>query len=175
VASVSSYCQKLWRARLEESGEFGFFVRHADEAADALKHTPNKTVDTFLEQTNKLASNAPNSAVHVAGQGSTIRKFNLRPGTDPKWGLTKQHLNKHFFGDSKFALKKIDPGGTADKWKQHLAELYNGPVSGTTSNGMLDIFRTFPRADGSGTFKMGIRLFDRGDGTFDLVTVLTKQ
>jgi hypothetical protein len=59
VASVSSYCQKLWRARLEESGEFGFFVRHADEAADALKHTPNKTVDTFLEQTNKLASNAP--------------------------------------------------------------------------------------------------------------------
>ncbi len=116
-----------------------------------------------------------NSAVHVVGQGSTVRKVGLRSAIDPKWGLTKKHLNKHFFGNSKFALKKIDPGGTADKWKQHLADLYNAPVTGTTSNGMLDIVKTFQRADGSGSFKMGIRLFDHGDGTFDLVTVLTKQ
>ena len=40
---------------------------------------------------------------------------------------------------------------------------------------MLDIIRSFPRADGSGTFKMGVRLAPKPDGTFDLITVLTKQ
>jgi len=54
-------------------------------------------------------------------------------------------------------------------------ELFNSPVGSTTSNGMLDVVKQFPKADGSGTFKMGIRLKDNLDGTFDLVTVLTKQ
>lgn len=60
-------------------------------------------------------------------------------------------------------------------WAQHLAELIHSPVTGTTSNGMLDIIKSFPRADGSGTFKMGVRLAPKPDGTFYLITVLTKQ
>jgi hypothetical protein len=56
-----------------------------------------------------------------------------------------------------------------------LAELFNSPVSSVTSNGKLDIIKEFPKADGSGVFKMGIRLSENADRTFDLVTVLTKQ
>lgn len=107
--------------------------------------------------------------------GSEIRSINIRPTTDPKWGLTSKHLDKHFWGDKSTALKQIDPGGTTDKWAQHLSELSNAPVTGTTPNGMVDIIKQFPKADGSGMFKMGIRLSPRADGTYDLVTVLTRQ
>jgi len=72
-------------------------------------------------------------------------------------------------------LKTIDPAGTADKWASHLTELFSSPVTGKTSNGMFDIIKQFPKADGSGTFNMGIRLAPRQDGTFDLITILTKQ
>lgn len=42
-------------------------------------------------------------------------------------------------------------------------------------HGMIDIIGDFPRADGSGVFKLGVRLAPNADGTFDLVTILTKQ
>jgi len=38
---------------------------------------------------------------------------------------------------------------------------------------MQDIKGKFEKADGSGGFKLGIRLMPKDDGTFDLVTVLT--
>ena len=109
--------------------------------------------------------------------GPTPRKVLFRPNNPatPGWGLTPKHLDKHFFGSGPTALRQIDPGGTADKWAKHLAELIRSPVTSTTSNGMHDIIKTFPRADGSGTFKMGVRLAPKADGTFDLITVLTKQ
>jgi RHS repeat-associated protein len=122
--------------------------------------------------------------VHGGGPNFSIvqsspppRRVRFRPSdpANPGWGLTPTHLRKHFFGSQPTALEQIDPGGTADKWAQHLAELIHSPVTGTTSNGMLDIIKSFPRADGSGTFKLGVRLAPRPDGTCTLITVLTKQ
>ena len=40
---------------------------------------------------------------------------------------------------------------------------------------MQDIVGKFEKADGSGSFKFGLRLWPKDDGTFDLVTVLTSQ
>jgi hypothetical protein len=117
------------------------------------------------------------SLVPVLGKSSgTPRKISWKSSQlDPKWGLTKKHLEKHFFGDGELALRQIDPGGTPDKWVRHLTDLASSPVTSTTSNGMIDIIKTFPKADGSGTFKLGIRLAPKPDGTFDLITVLTRQ
>ena len=49
--------------------------------------------------------------------------------------------------------------------------------SATTNlgNRIEDIVGTFPKSDGVGTFKFGIRISRRDDGTFDLVTLLTRQ
>jgi hypothetical protein len=85
------------------------------------------------------------------------------------------HLNKHMFGSSKHSLSKIDPGGNSEIWKGYMQELASRPVTSTTSNGMLDIIGSFPRTGGSGSFQFGIRLSPRSDGSFDLVTLLTKQ
>jgi hypothetical protein len=109
------------------------------------------------------------------GEGSPLRELHFRPDPNSKWGLTFEHLKKHFFGDGPYSLKQIDPGGATDKWMQHLLDLAQSPVTGKTSNGMLDIIGEFARADGTGMFKMGIRLFDRGNDVFDLVTILTRQ
>jgi hypothetical protein len=38
-----------------------------------------------------------------------------------------------------------------------------------------DIIGTFPRTGGGGTFQFGIRIAPGENGTFDLVTLLTKQ
>lgn len=124
---------------------------------------------------NSAVQNLGKNGFILVDKGSVIRKIKLLPSTNSKWGLTGKHLRKHFYGESKFALNKIDNAGNADKWKNHLAELFNSPVGSSTSNGMIDVVKHFPKADGSGTFKMGIRLKDNLDGTFDLVTVLTKQ
>src|SRR5262249_19182208 len=99
-------------------------------------------------------------------------KFN---DTNSNWGLTTQHVRKHLFGPDATALRQIDPGGTPEKWVGHLTDLSKAPVTSTTSNGMLDIIQPFLKADGTGTFKLGIRLAPKPDGTFDLITVLTKQ
>lgn len=110
------------------------------------------------------------------GPGVTTRKINWRPNAaDPNWGLTGAHVNKHLFGNSKYALNKIDPGGNADIWRGYMQDLASRPATGTTSNGMLDIVGTFPRTGGGGSFQFGIRLAPGSDGSFDLITLLTKQ
>lgn len=110
------------------------------------------------------------------GPGVTTRKINWRPNAaDPNWGLTGTHVNKHLFGSSKYALNKIDPGGNADIWRGYIQDLARRPGTGTTSNGMLDIVGTFPRTGGGGSFRLGIRLSPDSDGSFDLITLLTKQ
>lgn len=110
------------------------------------------------------------------GAGVTTRKINWRPNADDtNWGLTSTHLNKHMFGNSKYSLSKIDPGGNADVWRGYMQDLASRPATGTTTNGMLDIIGTFPRTGGGGNFQFGIRLSPGSDGSFDLITLLTKQ
>jgi RHS repeat-associated protein len=119
-----------------------------------------------------IAAYSPGEFIQLGG--STIRNINLRPGTQG-WGLTLSHIQKHLFGSGPTSLKTLDPSGNPSIWANHITELYNSPVTSTTSNGMLDIIKTFPKADGSGTFQLGLRLSPKPDGTFDLVTILTKQ
>ncbi|MCM2281279.1 MAG: pre-toxin TG domain-containing protein [Bdellovibrionaceae bacterium] len=111
----------------------------------------------------------------LVGDPSITRKVNFRSQHDPDWGLTPRHLKKHFFGNSKYALNKIDPGGNPDTWMQNLADLTQRQDSTTLANGAIDIHGIFSRADGSGSYSMGVRLWKNQDGTFDLITVLTKQ
>jgi hypothetical protein len=107
------------------------------------------------------------------------RKVRLVPNnpldTKGNWGLRADHLKKHFFGDSKYSLSKIDPGGNPDTWMGNISRLFSSPNAVPTGNGMIDIVGHFPRADGSGMYRMGVRLCPKPDGTFDLITVLTKQ
>jgi hypothetical protein len=112
----------------------------------------------------------------VEGAGLSTRKVNFNPkGANPNWGLTPAHLEKHVTGSGAFSLKTIDPMGNTAIWVEHLQDLAQRTKTGTTSNGMVDIVGDFAKADGSGTFKLGIRLSPKPDGTFDLITLLTKQ
>jgi hypothetical protein len=138
------------------------------------------TCGILVHNQNEGGPNAPKGGepnFTIVGSSQPARKVRFLPNdpSNPGWGLTPTHLRKHFFGNQSTALKQIDPGGTADNWAKYLAELIQSPVTGTTSNGMLDIIKSFPRADGSGLFQMGVRLAPNADGTFNLITVLTKQ
>lgn len=120
--------------------------------------------------------NAENGGFDVVEGGLRTRLINFRPsGVDPSWGFTRRHLSKHIFGSSKYSLSKIDPGGNSEIWKGYMQDLASRPATSTTPNGMLDIIGTFPRSGGSGNFQFGIRLSPRSDGSFDLITLLTKQ
>jgi len=91
------------------------------------------------------------------------------------WGFTEAHLDKHFFGDTRYSLEVIDPGGSIDGWMRNLRELTGRGGVVKRKNGIIDIFGKFQRADGSGHYDLGIRLATRADGKFDFVTVLTIQ
>ena len=151
---------------------------------DALKLVDNKIDDVGRSLIDDAAGgakmfketvNETNFIIVQSGQNPRKVRVLSNISANPKCGLTPQHLKKHFFGNEPSSLNQIDPGGTSDKWSQYLAKLMHSPVSRATSNGKLDIIRWFPRADGSGFFKMGIRLSPNADGTFDLITVLTRQ
>jgi hypothetical protein len=104
------------------------------------------------------------------------RKINWLPHAyDPDWGLTREHLDKHLFGARSSALAAIDPAGDAATWLRHLQHLATQPPRKQFDNGVVEIRGRFPKSDGTGTFKLGIRLAQRPDGTFDLVTILTGQ
>ncbi|MFK4089365.1 RHS repeat-associated core domain-containing protein [Kribbella sp. NPDC020789] len=108
--------------------------------------------------------------------GARTRTINFRPSaSDARWGLTRQHLNKHLFGSGRHSLRTIDPAGTTDQWVGYIQDLARRPSTAQLNDGIEDIVGTFPKADGSGTFQLGIRISPLGDGTFDLVTVLTRQ
>jgi hypothetical protein len=116
------------------------------------------------------------SGVPVPGAGCGTRNINFRPGAaDPNWGLTSQHIQKHLFGEGGHALKQIDPAGNPDQWVGYIQDLAGRPATANLSNGVQDVIGTFPKAGGGGTFQLGIRIAPKGDGTFDLVTLLTKQ
>ena len=112
----------------------------------------------------------------LVGTGSTVRKINFHSDLDGKWGLTKEHLNKHFRGTNKnFSMKIHDPSGNSDKWMQNMVSLMQKKSSSVQQDGILKIYDHFPKSDGIGFYRMGIKLKPRNDGSFDLVTILTKQ
>lgn len=102
----------------------------------------------------------------------------MRSATSGDFGATRQHLRKHFVGtrsgDLDFALAEIDPGGSFTRWRDYFVQLSARVTTGSTADA-IDIAGMFPRADGTGNFRFGIRLQPLADGNFDLVTFLTRQ
>ena len=104
------------------------------------------------------------------------RVVNCAPrGVDPEWGMTDIHIEKHFLGEGPFSLSKIDPTGNVDTWLGHLRELATRPYTALRNDNIQDIMGKFPKTDGTGTFRLGLRVSPKDDGTFDFVTVLTAQ
>lgn len=122
---------------------------------------------TFLNKTG--------NGFELVGQGSEVRKINLRSKLDSKWGLNPRHLNRRFFGNGELALRKIDPAGNPDTWMQNIMDVVQRPVTSVTRDGKLDIVHKYIKADGSGMYDLGVRLHKNGDGTYDVVTILTRQ
>lgn len=119
---------------------------------------------------------AAKSGFNIVPGGSGTRAINFKPNAaDPNWGLTSAHLNKHMFGTGKNSLRTIDAGGNPDRWRNYMQDLAARPVTNTLKGGIEDIIGTFPKADGSGTFQFGIRIAPSSNGSYDLVTLLTRQ
>jgi hypothetical protein len=110
---------------------------------------------------------------HPPGATGELRVINCKPRRGSDWAFSPVHLDKHFFGTSSYSLSRIDPAGTTELWLNHLRALGTRPVTKLRSNGMQDIVGKFEKADGSGRFKLGLRIMPKNDGTFDLVTFLT--
>ena len=107
---------------------------------------------------------------------SYSRVINCAPsGVDPEWGLTADHIDKHFLGEELSSLSRIDAEGNVELWLSHLRELATRPYTALRNGGIQDIIGSFTKTDGSGSFRLGLRISPRDDGTFDLVTVLTAQ
>jgi hypothetical protein len=116
------------------------------------------------------------AAIPVPGSGTSTRRINVRPhASDPNWGLTRKHLDKHMFGNGPHSLRTIDPSGTTEQWRDHMQDLASRPATTVYDSGVEDVIGEFAKADGSGTFKFGIRIAPKGDGSWDLVTLLTRQ
>ncbi|MEI7743326.1 MAG: LamG-like jellyroll fold domain-containing protein [Chloroflexota bacterium] len=110
----------------------------------------------------------------ATGSQAVQRSLNLFP-TTPGWGMTLAHLEKHFTGLGALSLRGIDPGGSMSQWMSYIRELAGREATVTRADGVQEIIGQFPRADGNGTFTLGIRILSAANGTFDLITVLTKQ
>ena len=89
--------------------------------------------------------------------------------------MTPKHLNKHFREDPDFALKFIDPKGNTDMWMQNIADLAQRAPVKAFDDGVIEMRHTYQKADKSGLYKLGLRLKQIDDGSFDVVTVLTSQ
>ena len=128
-----------------------------------------------LWTTDQVGVAAETEGVLVEGAGSGTRSLNFRSNaSDPNWGLTGKHLDKHLFGDGPMSLRSIDPGGTTDDWVGFIQDLAGRPSTASLKGGIEDIIGTFPRA-GGGSFQFGIRIAPGENGSWDLVTLLTKQ
>jgi hypothetical protein len=137
-----------------------------------------------LAKFGKLASLGTDAAgaatkvdgVLVEGAGSATRVIRYQPGAlDPRWGLTRRHMDKHLTGTGPHSLRQIDPDGQMDLWRGYMQDLASRPPTAHLNNDVQDIVGTFPKADGSGEFRFGIRVAPNADGEWDLVTLLTRQ
>ncbi len=90
------------------------------------------------------------------------RLINCKPRRGSDWGFSKIHLNKHFFGTTSVFAVADRPGGSPEIWLGHLRELGTRPVTRLRSSGVQDIMGKFDKADGSGRFKLGLRIMPRG-------------
>lgn len=130
------------------------------------------------EATRRWVSPAtPGRVVDSSSSKLVVRRVRWRDTPNqPDWGFTAAHVTKHFLGDNpRFSLKLIDPGGTVERWLDQLEELTQRPATTIHADGMVQVEGYFPRADGSGTFRLGIRLHPNAEGGFDFVTLLTRQ
>jgi len=110
---------------------------------------------------------------HPPDATGDLRVINCKARRGSDWGFSPVHLDKHFFGTTSYSLSRIDPAGTTDTWLSHFRALGTRPVTTLRSSGAQDIMGKFEKTDGSGSFKLGLRIMPRDDGTFDLVTFLT--
>jgi hypothetical protein len=110
---------------------------------------------------------------HPPDATGDLRVIHCKPRRGSDWGFSRVHLDKHFFGTTSYSLSRIDPAGTTETWLAHFRTLGTRPVTKFRSSGAQDIMGKFDKADGSGRFKLGLRIMPRDDGTFELVTFLT--
>jgi hypothetical protein len=69
----------------------------------------------------------------------------------------------------------LTPAANTSQWLTYIQDLANRPANVFHDKGVVDVIARFPLASGTGSFQLGIRISPRPDGTFDLVTLLTKQ
>jgi hypothetical protein len=132
-------------------------------------------VTEFGQDASGSSVAADSEAVLVNGVGGGTRTIIYRSNGNPDWGLTASHLEKHLFGSGPLSLSQIDPAGNSDLWRNYIQDLASRSSTATLKGGIEDIVGTFPKADGSGNFQFGIRIAPLPNGTWELVTILTKQ
>lgn len=111
----------------------------------------------------------------LVGGGTEVRKIHLRSPANSKWGFRPDHLNKHFFGYGRHSLSIIDPKGNPDIWMSNILDTVQRAPTKVHRGGIIDILHTYEKADKSGVYKLGVRLHQRPDKSYDLVTILTDQ
>ncbi|MEO6700832.1 MAG: hypothetical protein ABI140_04240 [Jatrophihabitantaceae bacterium] len=183
--TVRSYSTAFARSLATDLKATRYVIRIADTGTGTTLMTgiehQGKTTSQMLTDAKAAAASARTANVEtrfviVEGAGTTTRTINFRPqAADPNWGLTKAHLDKHLFGPKKLSLRQIDPSGNADVWLDHLQKLASREPTSTGKDGIIDIVGEFPRTGEVGTFRLGLRLSPNSDGTYDLVTLLTRQ
>lgn len=174
-AEVSDYEQVMNLVNVALFGEFES-INMAYEAMSPMIKAVGARAEQTMSYMKDFIRKTGNAGEFVLKEGSEVRRINLRPATDPAWGLTRKHLNKHFFGESKFALKNIDPAGNPDKWMKNISELAQSQnVVARYPNGVFDVVGSFSKTNSQEVYNMGLRLYKNEQGTFDVVTVLTDQ
>jgi hypothetical protein len=159
---------------------YGFDTAEASpmRPSDVWEGPASPFVDARGSSTTPVAGIVATEAegVLVEGAGSGTRSSNFKPdGADPNWGLTAAHLNKHLFGSGPGSLSQIDAADNPDLWRNYIQDLAGRPATATLKGAIEDVAGTFPLANASGTFQLGIRIAPGSNGSWDLVTLLTKQ
>lgn len=150
----------------------GRFLARGEETIESAAASPIRDLPDGLMDTRGIEGDG----FVLGGPSAQTRRLRWRNGTsNPKWGLTKAHLKKHLFNGGKYSLRTVDPGGNPSIWCGHLQELAARPATVIGENGVHDIFGHFPRVDGNGTYRLGIRVFPQDEDTWELVTILTRQ
>lgn len=112
----------------------------------------------------------PRGAVRI-GTGSIVRRVRFSGGI-------RHAMKKHFQGSGKLSLRKLDPGGSIDKWIQHIiktATSGKGAVRNVPTGQILEIIAPMAK-EGGGVLQVGVRLFKKHcDDVWRLNTILTRQ